>query len=229
MINRQPEKLETKRANIFIVDDHPIVRQGVSGLINQQDDVIVSREFEGGREALEALSSELPDLMIIDISLKDMDGLSLIKQIKAANIDVPMLVLSMYDEMVYAKRAFCAGAKGYIMKEVVTDTILIAIRKILAGHFYVSDKLTDSIVKLYAKTSILGEIPIYDLTEREQEVFELIGQGLKSTQIAEKLHVSIKTIETHQSHIKEKLDVKTPIELHQLAREWALSCGDYSG
>lgn len=208
---------------VLLVDDHPIVRHGLAQLINQQDDLKVWLEVDGGREALEALEGDLPDIALVDISLKDMTGLDLIKQLLARRKDLPILVLSMHDETLYAQRALLAGAKGYIMKDKATEKLFEAIRKVLGGEIFLSPEMAMNMA--FQKRSNQEGDPLLRLTDRELEVFQMIGEGLGTRQIAEKLYLSIKTIETYRAKLKEKLNLKTGPELVQHAVQFVQNKG----
>lgn len=209
---------------IFVVDDHPIVRDGLVTLINQQDDLQVCGGAEDAREALKALSHLRPDVVIVDITLKDSDGLELTRDIKARYPRLPVVVLSIHDESVYAERALRAGAQAYLMKEVVSDNIIKAIRTVLTGEVYVSDKIARKFVRkaLGAKADAIGA-STDALSDREFQVFRLIGRGCKASQIAQRMHLSIKTVETYRSRIKDKLNLNNASDLLQYAIKWVSS------
>jgi DNA-binding NarL/FixJ family response regulator len=219
-----PQGSETaapKRARIFLVDDHPIVRQGLSQLINQESDLVVCGQAEDARSAMEAVTASRPDLMIVDISLEGPDGLDLLKQIRLADPGLPVLMLSMLDEALYADRALRAGANGYIMKQEATENMLVAIRRILNGEIYLSDRMARRMLAQFAgHPAAATRSPIDLLTDRELEVFRLIGQGQGTRQIAEALCLSVKTVESYQAHIKDKLLLKNSRELMQHAVQW---------
>jgi DNA-binding NarL/FixJ family response regulator len=211
--------LEKKK--IIIVDDHPIVRQGLAELINQEQDLYVCAQADNAHQAMEAIRREKPDMAIVDISLKDSSGIELIKDIKINFDGLAVLTLSMHDESLYAERALRAGAKGYIMKQEATDNVINAIRKVLSGQLYLSDKMAENMVfKLVGTSTDSNSSPLDKLSDRELEVFTLIGQGHRTRQIAEKLHLSVKTIETYRAHLKEKLNFTTATELLQYAIQW---------
>jgi DNA-binding NarL/FixJ family response regulator len=208
------------------VDDHPIVRQGLRQLIGQQPDLVVCADASDSREALEAIRASPPDAAIIDLTLEDDSGLGLIKDIKARHPDVAILVLSMHDEVLFAERALRAGASGYIMKQETLEETVKALRRVLAGSHYVSDKMTSRLLQrcvggLSLPTASLVEC----LTDRELEVFELMGRGKSTREIAKGLHLSRKTIETHQAHIKEKLGLENHIDLLRRAVSWQANEG----
>jgi DNA-binding NarL/FixJ family response regulator len=215
--NKQPATYR-----VLIVDDHPIVRQGLAQLIDQADDLQVCGQAEDSYQALQAIRTLEPDMVIVDISLKDTSGMELIKDIKVQQADLPILTLSMHDEEVYAERALRAGARGYIMKQEATERVITAIRRVLAGDLYVSDSVAAKLVSKMA-TGTGSASPLDSLSDRELEVFRLIGEGHGTRQVAEKLHLSVKTIETYRAHIKEKLDFKNANELFRAAVEWVNS------
>jgi DNA-binding NarL/FixJ family response regulator len=215
-----------RRRRVFVVDDHPIVRQGLALLINQQPDLTVCGEAEDAQSALESLASAEPDILVVDISLQGPDGLDLLKAIRSHDANLPVLILSMHDETVYAERALRAGAQGYIMKQEATEQVLIALRRILSQDVYVSDRIASRMLQRYIGTSKADGAPsMTELTDRELEVFRLIGKGHSTRQIAVELHLSIKTVESYQSHIKEKLALRTSRELVQHAIHWAVNQG----
>ena len=215
------ENKTDKRKKILIVDDHPIVRQGLAELINHEKDVVVSGQAEDAFQAMKIIRSDMPDMVIVDISLADTSGLELIKDLKVQYPELPILTLSMHDETLYAERALRAGAKGYIMKQQCTEKVIDAIHKILMGQVYISDRMASKMVrKLVGVKQETGVSPIDCLSDRELEVFLLIGQGNGTRQIAEQLHLSVKTIETYRSHIKEKMNLGDASELLQYAIQW---------
>src|SRR5271157_1480398 len=212
-----------KRA-VFIVDDHPIVRQGLTLLINQEVDLAVCGEAEEMQSALSAIQAAPPDILIVDISLNGPDGLELLKNIRITSPRLPVLILSMHDESIYAERALRAGANGYIMKQEATEKVLVALRRILSGEIYVSDRIANKMLKHYITGSgTLRPSSIADLSDRELEVFRLIGEGHGTRQIAEELHISVKTVESYQAHIKEKLSLRSARELMQRAIQWSMN------
>jgi DNA-binding NarL/FixJ family response regulator len=214
----------TKKRTVFLVDDHPIVRQGLTLLINQEPDLTVCGQAEEMHLALQAIQSFHPDIMIVDISLNGPDGLELLKNIRAKHSGMPVLILSMHDESIYAERALRAGANGYIMKQEATEKVLVALRRILAGEIYVSDRVGNHMLQHYIRgASPLPQSSVAELTDRELEVFRLIGEGHGTRQIAEELHLSVKTVESYQAHIKDKLSLRSARELVQHAIQWTVS------
>jgi DNA-binding NarL/FixJ family response regulator len=212
------------KKRILVVDDHPIVRQGLALLINREPDMVVCGEAEEAMGALHVLASARPDVLIVDISLNGPDGLDLLKSIRATHPTLPVLILSMHDESIYSERALRAGANGYIMKQEATEKVLVALRRILSGEIYVSDRLANKMLKHYITGSgTLRSSSIADLSDRELEVFRLIGEGHGTRQIADELHISIKTVESYQAHIKEKLSLRSARELMQHAIQWNMN------
>jgi len=206
---------------VLVVDDHPIVRQGLSQLINQEPDLMVCGQAEDARTALDAIDPSQPDILIVDVSLDGPDGIELLKTIRAKDARLPVLILSMHDESLYAERALRAGANGYIMKQEATERVLVAIRQILGGEVYVSERMAKKMVQQFIGGSGVSQRSFIDqLTDRELEVFRLIGQGHGTRQIAEELHLSVKTVESYYAHIKEKLFLKNGRELVQHAVQW---------
>src|ERR1700680_3414534 len=213
-----------RKKMVFVVDDHPIVRQGLTLLINQESDLAVCGEAEEMHSALSAILAVRPDILIVDISLNGPDGLELLKNIRISSPRLPVLILSMHDESIYAERALRAGANGYIMKQEATEKVLVAVRRILNGEIYVSDRIANKMLKHYITGSgTLRVSSIAGLSDRELEVFRLIGEGHGTRQISKELHLSIKTVESYQAHIKEKLSLRTARELMQHAIEWNMN------
>src|SRR5580698_7969274 len=196
---------QVKKFRVLLIDDHPIVRQGLALLIDREADLSVCGEAEGAHSAFHAIRTLRPDVVVLDISLSGPDGLDVLKEIRGKGANLPVLILSMHDESIYAERAMRAGANGYIMKQEATEKVLVAIRRILQGEVYLSDRLTNSMLRQYARGATLQSSPLLNLSDRELEVFRLIGEGHGTRQIADDLHVSVKTIESYQAHIKEKL------------------------
>jgi DNA-binding NarL/FixJ family response regulator len=206
---------------ILIVDDHPIFRHGLIQLIDQEDDLDVCGEAEDYHGAWKAVGDLKPDMLIVDITLKDMSGIDLIKEVHKHYKGIPMLVISMHDESLYAERAFRAGAKGYIMKQEASDSVVQAIRQVLRGGFYASSRVTEHILSRFIEgPKEPTESPLQALTDREIEVFTLIGEGLSISEIGHRLHLSVKTIGTYRERIKEKLKLKNATELLRYALNW---------
>ncbi len=223
-LSRQQENGSLSKAKVFVVDDHPIVRQGLAQLINRESDLAVCGEAEEAASALQAIAGDKPDLLVIDISLNGPDGLELLKNLRLRYPTLPVLMLSMHDESIYAERALRAGANGYIMKHEAAEKLLSAMRQILNGEIYVSERVANRILHHYISGSPTAkQSPLADLSDRELEVFRLIGEGHSTRTIAEELHLSIKTVESYQAHIKDKLSLKNGRELVQLAIQWAMN------
>jgi len=213
-----------RKKMVFVVDDHPIVRQGLTLLINQESDLAVCGEAEEMHSALSAILAVRPDILIVDISLNGPDGLELLKNIRMSSPRLPVLILSMHDESIYAERALRAGANGYIMKQEATEKVLEALRRIVNREIYVSDRVANKMLQQYiGGNAVAQRSPVADLTDRELEVFRLIGDGHSTRQIAEELRLSVKTVESYQAHIKEKLSLRSARELMQHAIQWSIS------
>lgn len=222
--NHASQDQAVAKKRILVVDDHPIVREGLALLINRQADLVVCGEAEEATSAMHVLASARPDVLIVDISLNGPDGLDLLKNIRTTHPALPVLILSMHDESIYAERALRAGANGYIMKQEATEKVLVAVRRILNGEIYVSDYIANKMLKHYITGSgTLRNSSIADLSDRELEVFRLIGEGHGTRQIAEELHLSIKTVESYQAHIKEKLSLHSARQLMQHAIQWNMN------
>lgn len=212
------------RKKIFVVDDHPMVRRGVVTLIAEEHDLDVCGEADNAYDALRGIEETKPDLALIDLSLKDSSGLELIKDLQIRCPDVGILVLSMRDKDIYAERALRAGARGYVSKDEGWPALLSGIRNILAGQIYVSEAVAGTLMKkLVGGSSRKVAAPIDDLTDRELEVFELIGTGESTRDIARKLHISTKTVDSHREHIKGKLHLRSGADLVKHAIEWTHS------
>lgn len=212
------------RKRILIVEDHPVFRFGLAELVNATEDLRVCGEAADIPEALEVLSRATPDVAIVDLSLNGRNGIELIKEMRSRGLDVPVLVVSMYDEALYAERAVAAGALGYIMKLEASESIVKAIRAVLDGRLYLSDKLMSQLAaKMVGKGARAASMPIERLTDRELEILGLIAEGFTTGEIAKKLSLSVKTIGAHREHIKDKLNLKTASELVVFSLEWAKS------
>ncbi len=215
-------QMEERKKRIFLVDDHSVVRQGLSQFINNMDDLRVCGEAEDASEAIRLLEDSKPDIVIVDISLKGANGIDLTRAIKN-RFNFPVLILSMLDEGIYAERAIKAGARGYIMKSESIEKVIDAVREIISGKIYLSPRLKENLLsKLLSDPSDRGDSPIDSLTNRELEVFRLIGEGLSSRHIASDLLLSIKTIETYRERMKKKLNLNSSDELVQYAIQWRL-------
>jgi DNA-binding NarL/FixJ family response regulator len=208
----------SRKKTVFVVDDHPLLRQGLALLINREPDLMVCGEAEEAQTAMTEIAAKKPDILIADISLNGPDGLDLLKNLRTQYPNLPVLILSMHDESIYAERALRARANGYIMKQEATEKVLVAVRRILGGDIYLSDRMANKLLHQYISgTAADMKTQLSALSDRELEVFRLIGEGRSTRQIAEKLHLSIKTVETYQAHIKEKLSLQSGRELVQHA------------
>lgn len=212
------------KKKILIVDDHSVVRKGVTGIIESEKDLEVFRQLETAEQLLEIVGSVAADLMIIDISLPGMNGIELVKNVIFQKPDQKMLILSRHEEFIYAERALRAGARGYVMKFEASDVLIKAVRKVLNGGLYVSEEISEKLLinALQGKKEVLSS-PVEVLSDRELEVFELTGKGMSSNEIAAQLHLSPKTIETYRSRIKDKLNFKNANELMFNAVKWVES------
>jgi len=216
----------TRKARILVVDDHPLLREGVSQLINRQHDLEICGEADNVTNAFGAVEKTKPDVILLDLRLGYGDTLELIKSIKARYPDVRILMLSQYDEAIYVERALRAGADGYVIKQEAADEVLAAIRTVLAGDMYVSRKLAILVLhKLLSKRNIGPGQTLENLTDRELQVFQLIGSGLTTRQIAAELRLSVKTIEAHREKIKSKLGLRNASELVRSAVTWMQTKG----
>lgn len=227
MATPETKSEKSNLTRILVVDDHPVVRQGLTLLIDREADLEVCGEADGLAEAIRAYRDLSPDLTIADLTLKNGSGIELIKELVALDERVMILVVSMHDETLFAERALRAGAKGYIRKEETTEKMADAIRAVLAGRVYLSDQMTDRMLtrSIGNHKEELEESPITTLSDRELEVFEQIGRGVSTKQIADKLHLSPKTVETYRENIKSKLNLKNATELTQHAVQWVLEQG----
>lgn len=217
----EPLRTEAFKRKVLLVDDHPMMRAGLAQVINQQNDLRVCCEAGDARKAMQRVAASKPDLAVVDISLGDKGGLELIKDFQQLQPDLPVLVLSMHDELLYAERALRAGARGYVMKRAGAKTVLEAIRHILSGKVYVSERVsTQILVKLANARSAKCRSPIQSLTDREFQIFELTGQGLTTRQTAQRLHLSPKTVDAYRQRLKKKLNLADAAALILHAVRW---------
>lgn len=214
------------KTQVLLVDDHPMVRRGIADLINGERDLQVLGEAGTMQEALGIVAQSKPDLVIVDVSLDGNSGIELMKNFSSRWSAIPLLAYSMHDESIYAERALRAGAKGYVMKQAPPETLLVAIRQVLKGKLYLSDPMSDrllgKLVGAGTRASVTAS-PVDKLSDRELEVLDLLGKGLGTSQIADKLSLSIKTIETYREHLKQKLNLASGPELLRYAIEWSLN------
>jgi DNA-binding NarL/FixJ family response regulator len=209
------------KRRVLIVDDHPVFRHGISALINAEADLVVCGEASSSPSALDAMRNLNPDVALLDISLPGTNGIELIKLMKAEHPKLPLLMLSMHDESLYALRALKAGALGYVMKAEALTHVLDALRKVLKGEIYVSPRLSERLIFQAIQSADAGSgSPVDRLSDRELEVLELLGRGFGTKEIASELHLSVKTIETHRAHIKEKLGFRDAGEMVRFAIDW---------
>jgi DNA-binding NarL/FixJ family response regulator len=212
-----------KKRRVMIVEDHPVVRVGLQLMIDDEPDLEVCGGAESLKDATQMVKKLKPDVVVLDIALGDGSGLDLIKEIQTTRPELPILALSMHDESIYAERALRAGAKGYIMKKEAMDKVMTAIRRVLAGEVYVSEKMASRMVQKLVNPNVASSAsPVEALTDREFDVFRLIAQGIGPSEIAQRLGVSVKTVETHREHIKEKLSLKTGTELTRFCLQWEM-------
>lgn len=213
--------MSSPRRRVFlIVEDHPLVRASLCQLIDHEPDMVVSGEAENAEQALQLLRETTPSLAIVDITLKNSNGLEVVKAIKAQNMNLPVLVLSMHEESLYADRALRAGASGYITKHQPAEEVLLAMRRVLSGNIYLSERMTNGYLKSMVTGIKIAPQAVSPLTDRELEVLDLIGRGTAKRDIAKALQLGIPTINTHCARIKEKLNLKSAAELQHFAFRW---------
>ncbi len=206
---------------VLLVDDHPVVREGLAGLINAEPDLRICGMAQDARQALEAVTTSSPELVVVDLMLRGSSGFDLIKDLVRQVPGLPLLILSIHDETLYAERVLRAGALGYVMKDEAMDTVLIAIRQVLRGEVYLSPRMLPRILRTLVKgPADTDAMPLRSLTDRELEVLQFLGQGYTTRQIADTLHVSVKTVEAHRAHIMEKLHLEGAPALIRYAAHW---------
>lgn len=218
---QQPEKVSSKKHRVMLVDDHPMTREGLAGIINRQADLLVSHEANNPAEAMTLLSQAKPDLLVTDMTMPGRGGIEFIKDVHALMADLPILVLSMHDEMIYAERVLRAGARGYLMKDAGSAKVLEVIRLVLSGQVYVSPQMSARLLEAVTGRRPRGSSsPIEKLSDREFEVFRLLGAGKSTKEVAQELHLSSKTVDVHRGRIKEKLQIKDAASLVHYAVRW---------
>ena len=222
------------KRNVFIVDDHPMMRRGYASLVNAEPDLAICGEAATASEALAGIEKTKPDLVIADISIEGTNGIELTKQLLVWSPDLPVLIISMHDEALYAERALQAGARGYLMKMEGDEAVLAAIRRVLDGHVYVSDAVQDRLLYQHIgqarpHSEDQTTTALHALSDRELEVFEMIGRGYPTREIADRLSISPKTVESHRAKIKSKLGVDTATDLMRRAIRWVESIGSRAG
>ncbi len=214
------QKAQGKR-RILVVDDHPMMRQGLAQLIGNEPDLAACCQAESAAQALEQVAARKPDLVLVDLSLPDKNGLELIKDLQAMHPGLPVLVFSMHEESVYVERVLRAGGRGYIMKQEGGKQLLHAIRQVLSGQIYVSERMSAKILEIFSgRRAEVSDSPVELLTDREFEIFQLIGGGMGTRDIAQHLHLSVKTVEVHRANIKRKLKLKSGADLVRYAIRW---------
>ena len=212
---------EQKKCRVFLVDDHPIIRHGLTQLIDREPDLTVCGESEVGSTALGAIAAVKPDAVVVDLTLKESSGFSLIKNLVTLDPKLPILVLTVHEESLYAERCLRAGAKGYLMKDEAMENVLLAIRRVIAGKVYLSEKMQSRLLRSSGRRgdNVIAS-PLEKLSDRELEIFRLLGQGLGTKQIANLLRLSVSTVESHRARIKEKFDLRNAVELLRHAVKW---------
>ena len=224
--NKNPLRDLPEAKRIVIVDDHPLFRKGLQEMIHSDGTFAICGEAGNASEAMEVIRKLLPDMMIVDLSLPGANGIELIKNIRAEFPKLPILVLSMHDESLYAVRALRAGADGYVMKHEAMANVIQAIREVFNGHPYLSPAMAAQVITKFAHRQAEGETDAVErLSDRELEILELIGKGNEVRRIAKLLHLSPKTVETHRAHIKDKLDLKNSREVARFALQWLSARG----
>jgi len=215
------KKSTQTRLRVLIVDDHPMMREGLAQLIEHETDLSVCGQADRAAQALDAIAADPPDLVLVDISLPDRSGLELIKDVHALHPQLPLLVVSMHDESLYAERVLRAGGRGYVMKQEGGKKLMQAIRQVLGGQIYVSEKMSSKILEIFSGRRV-GALhsPVERLSDREFEVFQMVGHGQGTRQIASLLHLSVKTVEVHKANIKKKLELKSGVDLVRYAIRW---------
>ena len=221
MTTMTTERTGSAASAVLIVDDHPVLRRGLAALIESEPDLTVCAEVATVQEALAVIDAKQPAVVIVDLTLEGADGLDMVRVMKSQYQQIPSLVLSMHDEAVYAERSLRAGARGYINKQQMDDTVLLAIRCVLSGATYMSDALKERLaMKFVGGQTLASASPLDALSDRELQVFQFIGRGFTTRKVAENLNLSIKTIESHVEHIKHKLNLESAAALAQRATQW---------
>ena len=220
-MNRNASATVARKSRVFIVDDHPLVREGLTNLINGQDDLVVCGDAKDSAGVIRGFTKAQPDIAVIDISLENESGLELIKRLHQQFSHVALIVLSMHDEALYAERSLRAGARGYVMKHETSKSVLASIRRVLEGGVYVSERIINRMaLRLGGSREPLAKSPVERLSDRELEIFRLLGQGRTPSQIAGDLNLSLKTVQAYCARAKEKFDVTSLNELLRAAIQW---------
>src|SRR6266403_3227017 len=221
LMNTSPSRPVARKSRVFVVDDHPLVRDGLTNLINGQDDLVVCGEAKNSAQAIDRIIKTQPDVALIDISLENESGLELVKQLAAQFPQVALIILSMHDEGLYAERALRAGARGYVMKHETSSSVLASIRRVLGGGVYISERIVNKMaLRLGSVGEPVARSPVERLSDRELEIFRLLGQGRTTSQIAGDLHLSLKTVQAYCARAKEKFGVTSLTELLRAAIQW---------
>lgn len=221
MATKKSSPAPSAKKKVLIVDDHPMMRGGLAQVINNQTDLAVCGEAGDANEAMHLVESSKPDLAVVDISLEGKSGLELIKDLQALHPGLPILVMSMHDEALYAERVLRAGARGYVMKKAGGEAVLQAIRKVLTGQVHISERMSAQILDQFAGARPgKRQSPIENLTDREFEVFKLIGEGCTTREVAQRLHISAKTVDVYRQNLKDKLRLPSATSLIQHAVRW---------
>jgi DNA-binding NarL/FixJ family response regulator len=221
---RRSTQSGAERARVLLVDDHPIVREGLTRVIDQEADLVVCATAVSSRDALQAVETSRPDVAVVDVSLDGSHGIDLVKELRERHPQLGVLMLSMHDETLYAERALRAGARGYVMKREPPQQVVQALRKVLRGGLYFSEAVTMRMLEGASRSASKAvALPIDRLSDRELEILELIGHGRKTRQIADALHVSMKTVQAHREHLKEKLELPDATSLARFAVQWVES------
>ena len=220
-MNNSSSKTIARKKRVFIVDDHPLVREGLTNLVNGQDDLIICGEAKNSAQALDGIMKADPDVALIDISLENESGLELVKQLGSQFPQVALIVLSMHDETLFAERVLRAGARGYVMKHETSKSVLASIRRVLGGGVYVSEMIVNRIARRVGSVrEPVASSPVERLSDRELEIFRLLGQGRTTSQIAADLNLSLKTVQAYCARAKEKFGVTSLTELLRAALRW---------
>jgi DNA-binding NarL/FixJ family response regulator len=220
-MNPSPSATVGSKSRVFIVDDHPLVREGLTNLINGQNDLIVCGEAKDSAQAIDGIAKAQPDVALIDISLTNESGLELVKQLARQFPRVALIILSMHDEALYAERALRAGARGYVMKHETSKSVLASIRRVLGGGVYVSERIVNRMaLRVTSSREQVAGSPVERLSDRELEIFRLLGQGRTTSQIAADLNLSLKTVQAYCARAKEKFGVTSLTELLRAAIRW---------
>ncbi len=215
------ESSEKQQKRIFLVDDHPLIRSGLAQIIEEEPDLTICGQAKNAAEAMKGVKDSAPDLVVVDLSLEGSNGIELIKNLKALYPDLEFMMFSMHDERVFAQRALRAGARAFVMKHESKDTIKTAIRRALSGNIYVSERVSEQLLhQIVSGTASDKGSPVDKLTDRELEVIQLIGKRLSTREVPKALTVSVKTVESHRAHIKEKLELSSGNELVKFAIQW---------